>query len=513
MAAVRETWMIGRLLFAVVLVALALQALPQPAAADWLSWLVVGSERSATKASAKGAGTLEAAALHIKVLPAASGPALAGHVNAEGHWSFVNAAGERFTAGTPDELKRVVGVLAPEAAGGDKRLTIVLTEDSVFNQRGALKDLPRTARLMIGFGDEAYALSRRGEGAAERLYAEVRPNLLIEIGERRLFDEAAWQLARPLDRARIRVLALEPGATQSLAPTPRFDPQTKRALTDTIDPARLPQALSAIGRQTAVLSGRIEGDLLWFQPGSGGQRSLVMKDLVASAEAADVNLIVLQSPTPRQPGARNWLWQRVSVDGLDAALDRAHLADFLNAIGGDQSRLLVTAAPTGQLASGTSGRIALKAVPIRSDGATLSGLSEIFSDLVSDVAGKVVTSAVEANMISAERQAELDRRLIPGIPAGIQMLYLAGLLLGLVGLVPARRLFERIWPAETRDGYSGAAGFQAARAVRLGLFALAFMPAVALVTAPVAVLGQGRKWLAALAALMAWPLRSLRRGA
>ena len=41
-------------------------------------------------------------------------------------------------------------------------------------------------------------------------------------------------MTRPLQRARIRVVALEPGGPVGLSPLPKLDPQTKRALTDMI---------------------------------------------------------------------------------------------------------------------------------------------------------------------------------------------------------------------------------------------------------------------------------------
>ena len=453
----------------------AVQSASMPARADWLSRLGTLADRTGVRVERAASG-LDAAAAQVKRLPAAKGAALAAHVGSEGHWTFVNRAGERYTAGTPEELKRVMGVLAPEVRA-DQRLTLMLTEDAVFKHRGLLKDLPRNADLMIAIEKEAYPLVRRA-GAGETLFAEVRPNVLIELGERAAFDEAAWQLARPLDRARIRVLALEPGGPVVLAPSPRLDPQTRRALTDAIDPDKLAPALRSIAGQTAVLTGRIAGDQLVFRTASGVERSLVLKDLQEAALAADVNLVILQSATPRQPGARNWLWQRATVDGLERAVERAHLADFFNALGIDQSRLLVSAMPSGP------GRVTLRAVPMTGESAPLSSLSGIFSEIVSEVAGKVVTTGVEASMRSAERQREVDQRLVAWLPSSVQNIYLGLMVLGLMGLATARRWWGRIWPAERREGYGGAFGYLAAAGLRLAAFVLVFMPVVAVVSAP-----------------------------
>ena len=60
-------------------------------------------------------------AAHVKALPdQPSGIALAAQATQEGHWRFVNKAGETFTAGTPEELKRVAAVLLPEAKADAK---------------------------------------------------------------------------------------------------------------------------------------------------------------------------------------------------------------------------------------------------------------------------------------------------------------------------------------------------------------------------------------------------------
>jgi hypothetical protein len=416
---------------------------------------------------------LDDAALHLKDLPAGiKGPALVAHVGDEGHWTFVNRAGERFTAGTPDELGRVVSVLVPEAAGPQGRLTLLLSEDAVFRHRAALKDLPKNADLRIVAGGESHALLRRGEGAAERLYAEVRPALLVQLGEQQSFREAMWQVGRPLARANIRVVALEPGGPQTLSPAPKIDAETKRALTDAIDPYKLPAALGSVSGQTVIVTGRIEGRFLYFRAGSGPERSLILEDLTAAAEAADVNLIVLQSATPRQPGTRNWLWQRVEVSGLDEAMKRATLADFLNALGAGQGKLAVSVRETSR------GRVRLSAMPLAGESAPLSGVGSVFTDIVADITGRVVTSAIEANLKSEERQKELDQRIVPGIPSDIQLAYLGFLIMGLMGLTVARDWWLRLWPAERRQEYRAAVGYHAARLVRLVLFVLVFMPLI-----------------------------------
>ena len=96
----------------------------------------------------------------------------------------------------------------------------------------------------------------------------------------------------------------------------------------------------------------------------------------------------------------------------------------------------------------------------------------------------MITTGLEASVRSAERQTELDQRLIPGIPSDFQAGYLVLVLLGLFGVPISRAWWRRLWPPEAASEYAGRAGYWAARAVRGGVFLLLFLPLTAPVTAP-----------------------------
>src|SRR5262245_12107450 len=99
----------NRSLFAAMIAAAALaSSLSSTANASWLSKILHEATEGGSKVLKRGAGRLEHAQSALKRLPVApKGGALAATVSPEGHWTFMNAAGEAFTAGTPDELKRV----------------------------------------------------------------------------------------------------------------------------------------------------------------------------------------------------------------------------------------------------------------------------------------------------------------------------------------------------------------------------------------------------------------------
>lgn len=455
--------------------ALLLAAAVPAAQAEWLSRLArVGAEvgEVAPKAGRLGIVDLERAATHIRALPPSSGAALAAHATPEGHWKFVNRDGEVFTAATPEELQRVLPTLLPEAAPGSK-LGIYLSEETLFGDRALLKELPSSATLYLVAGKESYPLITRTTSGGEALYAAVRPNLVVELRERSLFDEALSQLERPLSRSSIRTLALEPDGPATLSSYPRLDPNTKAALVDAVDPASIASAIASVRGQTVLVTGRVDGNLLYFQPASGAEQSVRLSDLMTAAADYDVNLVILHAASPRQPGGRNWLWQRISVGGLDDALKRATLGDFLDALGKAQGEFRVG------VTRENSGRVAIRALPVNGESAAITGIvGDLWTNAVSSLTGNVVTSAVEVHARGEDRQRELDTRIVPGIPAWIQILYLMSFGAGVLGWPVASAWFARIWPPEQRGEYGNALGYRAAQLMRLLAYVVVFLPLV-----------------------------------
>ena len=98
----------ARLAHAITGVGLMIALLLAPAAAhaNWLSKVMGAAEQAGARTGRLGLGALDNAAAHVKGLPAmADRSALAAQATQEGHWRFVNRAGETLTAGTPEEMK------------------------------------------------------------------------------------------------------------------------------------------------------------------------------------------------------------------------------------------------------------------------------------------------------------------------------------------------------------------------------------------------------------------------
>jgi len=474
------------------------------AQAHWLTKLLREAGEAGGSAARRGAGSLDDVVRQLKRLPQdPNRTALAAVVTAEGHWTFLNRHGQRFTAANPQEMKHVGPMLVGEgktADGGAKTFDIMVGDEALFSKRAAFSALPKDAQLRVVSRGESYRVQGNFHDVTARLQAEVRPGVMLSLSSYEALLEGLWQLSRSLKALNIRVLALDARGPHTIPRLARINANGKRALVDRIDPYKLPKSLAALRGQTAVIAARIEGNVLVFRTAGGGEGRIALKDLVQAAEKSDVNLVLLNSRAPRQPGDRNWLWQQVSIDGLEAGLARANMGQFLGALAGEGRRLVVT----------VSDRRGARAVLLARGGSSASsiplsgGLERVVAEVVSEVAGRVVTSEIRVHAVSRARQKELDQRILPGISSDLQFLYIGSWGLGFfLGLSVAHNWWLRLWPPEERSEYASVIGYYAARSVRFMLFHLIFLPLVGLFAAV-------WTFIASIAGLLMLPFRWVR---
>lgn len=438
-------------------------SLDTAAHANWLTALTKGAGKAAHHADVPG-GPIGRAASHLADLPAGT-RGLAAHATPEGHWQFVNKEGQVFTAGNADEMGRVLPALLPDAAAEGK-LSLYLSEESVFANRAHIDKLPQGAELRLVAGNSSYPLVRKADGG---LSLQHKPNVALDLAARADFDEALAYLARPLNKSDIRTLALEPGSARTLSSAPRFDATTKAPLVDAVDPGNLAHALHAIRGQTALVVGRIDGTKLIVQPAKGGEVTLDLPQVLSAARNSDVNLVLLHADAPRQPGGRNWLWQTMEVGGLQDAMGKATFGDFLDALGAKRGSMTVAASHEA------AGRIRLTAMP-DDTGSAVSAAQETVSELLGHVTGEIATKAVEVHARDDGAQSELDGRIIPGIPTYIQIPYLVQVFFGLLAWGVSRSWWSKIWPPRRRAEGEGRLANMARNIPNFAVYLLAFLP-------------------------------------
>jgi hypothetical protein len=459
-----------------------LAVLPVAAFALWLSAAAAiaqdgtktGTPDGAKPPPRRASVALEEAFRYVKKLPPGDTLALAAQGTPEGHWRFVNQSGEMFTVGTPDEMKRVATVLYPDAKDGAP-LVLYMTEDTVLGKGVRFYALPARAKRYVVVGEKSYPLV---PASGEPRYAQVRPKVVVEVRANPLLKEALERLDNPLDRAGVRLLALEPGGPKALPKTPEQAPggdAGKTAGTERIDPASLADVLLGLSGQTLVVCARGDGDLIYVRPSNGPERSLHVGDLIAAAEGANVNvaLVVLQfASTPPAPG---------SAPCPDAGRPAAELTlgDILNAAAAQSQQAPVAVALAGRL------RV-LDATMVGSD-----------------------PEAGTAIRLDNARQRRLDRGLIGDTPLPVPALYAALLLLGWLGTPVARKWWGAMWKVGTPTRYAGPTGYLAASTVSFLAFALVFQPLTSVLTAPYNLVPQ--VWGAIMGPVRVWR-RITRRG-
>ena len=397
---------------------------------------------------------------------------VAATVSAEGHWTFANSRGELFTAANDREITSMTDVLFPDGVGATG-LTVYLTPASVFQHRDQLKNLPAGARLRLVISGRNYPvqISKNRDGTGHSLVARVRPDVVLAITKRAVFEELLWQLEQPLVAYKVRVLSIVsngPAALPALRPK-RSD--TDKLVIEPISPQHVTASLATLSQQLAVLTGRISGKNLIIRVQNGKEITLDFAAMRKAAASNDVGLVLLNSKAPRQPGARNWLFLEVGVDGLAEALKRATLADFIGSLALSAGTVDVR----GEILSASRVRLLIAPTPT---GFTVStdGLVGLIAELASEVAGTVLPGTLQLDMNSRARTQELAWRLLPGVPAAAQLGMIVLTFFSLFAIKTTRRWWQAVWPSEEREEYASWLGYQAARCVRLIAFAVLFLP-------------------------------------
>lgn len=451
-----------------------LTGVPGPAEANWLTKLVREAAETGGSAARKVEPLARASAQLKRLTPLPERVLVAASVSPEGHWTFVNRAGQRFTAANTDEMARVARNLTSDPGAMLKGLDIVVADEVIFADRAAFKMLPPGSHLRLAAHGDVYRVRGDFQDPVARLALDIKPNVQLQLSSLAALQEGLWQLSRSLKAAQVRVLALESGGPETLKSVAGIDPKSRRPLADRIDPYKLARSLPALRGQTVVVSARIENGNLVFRGASGSERSVDLKAIISAAERSDVNLIILNARAPRQPGDRNWLWQRVTIDGLDDALGRATKAEFLSALAGD-GRMVVAVGERGPRRTVILAQAAPGSVSVSPSGQ----LGAVLAEVVSEVAGTVLSNGIRMDLVQASRQKELDLRIVPYVPSDLQFAYIGLLFVGLMSLAVARDWWARLWPPEQRAEYAQGIGFVAAWLVRWVLFVFVFLPIVA----------------------------------
>jgi len=395
-----------------------------------------------------------------------------------GHWRLANTAGEVVTAVGSRAFARALTTLRAGNTASEPPVRILLDSPSLFDGAIDRSALPTNADLAVLVAGRSFALERPDE-AGSPLRIVLAPGLLADVPDRRTFLEVLRQVERPLVHGDVRRIALEPEGATWIARNPRVQTGMRTAPPDVVDPDHLGGVLGAIGGRMAVVSGRIDQDRLIYKPGSGASGEIALHRIEAAVRTSDASLVLLDAASARQPGTRNWLWQRIALSNMEKALGGATVGAFLRALAGEPEVLVVSAKPP------VDGRVDLLLEPsVEQQPSPVARLTQVvsgtWSNIVSETAGGVSARAIRASMLTVARQDELHRRIIPGIPYVAQVGYLGLMIAGLLAFPIVNGWWCRIWPDEALADYGSGTGWILARAVRGLVLGALFLPAAGL---------------------------------
>ena len=163
----------------------ALMSISAPVRANIFTKVLKEAGEAGSKAARHGLDIPGGVGRFIAKLPQKPGHlALAAHATPEGHWKFVNGKGEVFTAASPEEMSRVLKMLSPDGAAPDAKLSLYLSEETLFENARYLDKLPKGSVHHIVVGEQSFLLDVVSKGGGISRFARVRPNVLVPLSSR-----------------------------------------------------------------------------------------------------------------------------------------------------------------------------------------------------------------------------------------------------------------------------------------------------------------------------------------
>ena len=271
-----------------------------------------------------------------------------------------------------------------------------------------LNDLPLEHRLLLRDGNDVFELDRTN-GIALKV-----GNARISVSSRSQLQEAVWHLQRPWSNGPIRVLGYNKKAKDSLTLPKGVG---TRVLLDSPEQLR---------KQTIVMTGPIKDGSIRV----GGQ-SFPLTQLAKQGDEFDISFVILETASKSSPSRTV-----NTLDRLGAFSGELRTGEFLNMIQPKGNTAHYSVAPSG------NHQVLISRRPESSKNVSDSSASVTTSDSLSST---VLHSAILLRP-KEERQEELDREIIPGVPFELIVMYILSAMPGLWAWSECAWVMNKIWP-------------------------------------------------------------------
>ncbi|MCP4932872.1 MAG: hypothetical protein GY927_01400 [bacterium] len=399
--------------------------------------------------------------------------------------------------------------------GGGKALFFV-SQNDLFRSSKSTSLLAKIDGLHVITGSKTSLPVSRilDQKGADTWGVEIRKGMIAASHNAHDLSEALFRMNHTFNPADVHVVSFSKKAPDFPDPI-NFAASGRVPDPTLIDPTRLDRAFKVLRGKKLIVTGKVEGGVLFVKTRGGTVKRLPLDDLRTKAREANIDLIILGGKSTAQPGKKSFFGRQ---DGkkLSAAFATERYGDFLVALGGKKKLMVM------QLDAVDESHVVWRSMP---DSAKASkGLlkrmekepvaSSLARALVNPV-GKAAPKededelSIELNAKSKGWQTELEHRIIPGIPFGLQLLYIVNLIAGLLAWTTSSWLWEKIWRSKGRSEFSSKWSWFGYRLVRNLTMILTLMGAIGILLFLFQWLISAWLTLLAVLRIITWPVRKL----
>ncbi len=271
-----------------------------------------------------------------------------------GRWRLVTPDGKSLPVHSLDDLPQGIDDAARAAhrpLAGDsvsalpksaKNVSIAIREADFFKLRDQLNGLPAHAKpVLVRPNGKSYPLKSIAHGAGSRLAVELGPDVLINPASGRALDGNIKFLSRPVNKANLRLARFDSTAQTAAS-------QASSEMIVDLNADILESSLSKFKNRTLAVSGQIVRDantgLTQLAVRDGKKlRHIDLQTFQNAAERQRVNLMIVESASPAQPG-KSWFSRTALEKRFANAQASMTQADLMAAVSPPNTSAVIHAA-------------------------------------------------------------------------------------------------------------------------------------------------------------------------
>lgn len=343
-----------------------------------------------------------------------------------GSWRIVTTTGDELQLSSLDDLPETVrkigkgqprgrtGDLATSGSGKAPRIQIAIRETDFFKLRKTEFAIPENGTLkLVRANGHAHPLSAIEIGGIRRLVVELGDDVFLNPANARALDANLKFLNTNVNKGNLAVGGFDSGAG---VPRSRVN-QGPGAIVSLLDADILESGLAKLKNRTLLVSGKVSPDpqtgaLTLAVKDKGKTRAIDIREFESAAERQRVNLVIVDSQSPAQPGS-TWFSKTDIEKRFAKAQASVTQEDFLRALSPGNAKILINAGEIG----GTRVTMAARFSTTPRDVRAISGTASDYSagSWLLEAGFRSGVRAVRINAENPDHTEEVNNRWIPWV--------------------------------------------------------------------------------------------------